>query len=63
MEIELLTTEEVAKLFRVSEAAVYRLVKQGELRAIRRGKGYTRYRKCDVEAFLDRFTVNKEVRQ
>lgn len=57
MENQLLTTKEVAKFLRVSETTIYRLVKRGELPAIKRGKGYTRFRKSQIEAFLDRYTT------
>ena len=56
MEEQLLTRPEVAHLLRVSTMQVYRLTEQGELPVIRRGRRYTRYKKSDIEAFLDRYT-------
>lgn len=47
----LLTVQEVADMLRVSNMTVYRLVKAGELRALRVGKSY-RLREDDVDAFL-----------
>ena len=51
-----LTPREVADLLRVSNMTVYRLIKSGELRAVRVGKAY-RLLEDDVDAYLaDRFT-------
>jgi excisionase family DNA binding protein len=51
-----LTPREVADLLRVSSMTVYRLIKSGELRAVRVGKAY-RILEEDVGAYLsDRFT-------
>ena len=47
----LLTVGEVAEMLRVSNMTVYRLVKAGDLRALRVGKSY-RLREDDVDAFL-----------
>lgn len=49
----LLTAGEVAALMRVSTMTVYRLIRAGDLRAIRVGRGY-RLRERDVEAYLGR---------
>jgi len=60
MQEELLTTAEVAKFLKVSEATVSRLAKRGQLPAIKVGKGrrsFKRFRKSDLEAFLDRYTI------
>ena len=46
-----LTVHEVADLLRVSTMTVYRLIKAGELRAVRVGKTY-RLREDDVDAYL-----------
>ena len=52
----LLTVGEVAATMRVSNMTVYRLIKSGELRAVRVGKAY-RILEDDVDAYLaDRFT-------
>lgn len=47
----LLTVVEVAALMRVSNMTVYRLIKGGDLRAIRVGKNF-RIREADVEDYL-----------
>ncbi len=47
----LLTVGEVANLMRVSNMTVYRLIKSGQLAAIRVGKNY-RIRRGDVERYL-----------
>jgi excisionase family DNA binding protein len=46
-----LTVAEVARELRVSNMTVYRLVKSGELRALRVGRGY-RLREDDVRKYL-----------
>jgi excisionase family DNA binding protein len=51
-----LTPREVAEALRVSDMTVYRLIKSGELRALRIGKSF-RISEEDFEAYLaDRFT-------
>jgi excisionase family DNA binding protein len=51
-----LTPQEVADHLRVSSMTVYRLIKSGDLRAVRVGKAY-RLLEDDVDAYLaDRFT-------
>ena len=51
-----LTVQEVADLMRVSSMTVYRLIKAGELPAVRVGKSY-RLREDDVDKYLaDRYT-------
>ncbi len=52
----LLTVAEVAGAMRVSNMTVYRLIKSGELPAVRVGKGY-RIREHDVERFLEERSV------
>lgn len=47
----LLTVGEVATLMRVSNMTVYRLIKAGQLAAIRVGKNY-RIRRSDVSKYL-----------
>ena len=47
----LLTVSEVAGLMRVSNMTVYRLIKSGQLAAIRVGKNY-RLRRRDIERYL-----------
>ena len=46
-----LTPQEVADLLRVSNMTVYRLIKSGELRAVRVGKAY-RLLEDDVDRYL-----------
>lgn len=51
-----LTVQEVAELLRVSSMTVYRLIKAGDLPAVRVGRSF-RVRDVDVEAYLgSRFT-------
>ena len=47
----LLTVGEVAQVMRVSNMTVYRLIKAGQLSAIRVGKNY-RIRRSDIERYL-----------
>jgi excisionase family DNA binding protein len=47
----LLTVAEVADVLRVSNMTVYRLIKAGELAALRVGKNY-RIRERDLETYL-----------
>lgn len=47
----LLTVSEVADLMRVSNMTVYRLIKSGQLKAIRVGKNY-RIRESEVDRYL-----------
>lgn len=57
----LLTVGEVANLMRVSNMTVYRLIKGGQLSAIRVGKNY-RIRRTDVDRYLTERSVNVEDR-
>ncbi len=57
----LLTVGEVAALMRVSNMTVYRLIKAGQLSAIRVGKNY-RIRRTDVDRYLDDRAVHVEGR-
>ena len=50
-EDRLLTVREVAARMRVSNMTVYRLIKAGDLPAIRVGKNF-RIRRSDVESYL-----------
>ncbi|MDQ4058889.1 MAG: helix-turn-helix domain-containing protein [Actinomycetota bacterium] len=52
----LLTVGEVAQTMRVSNMTVYRLIKSGQLAAIRVGKNY-RIRRTDVERYLNERAV------
>ena len=55
----LLTVAEVSAAMRVSNMTVYRLIKAGELPAVRVGKNY-RIRERDLEAFLVDRSVHVE---
>lgn len=56
---DLLTAREVADVMRVSTMTVYRLIKSGELPAIRVGK-HLRIRERDVAKFLDERVVGTQ---
>ncbi|MCZ7529455.1 MAG: helix-turn-helix domain-containing protein [Acidimicrobiia bacterium] len=47
-----LTVQEVADLIRVSSMTVYRLIKAGDLPAVRVGRSF-RVRDADVDAYLE----------
>jgi len=51
-EARFVTVNEVAQQMRVSKMTVYRLIKQGDLPAVRIGRGY-RIREEDVRRYLD----------
>lgn len=55
----LLTVVEVASLMRVSNMTVYRLIKSGQMAAIRVGKNY-RIRESDVNLYLSDRAVHVE---
>jgi excisionase family DNA binding protein len=51
-----LTVAEVARMLRVSNMTVYRLVNAGDIAAVRVGKSY-RLREADIDKYLaDRYT-------
>ena len=52
----MLTAAEVADLMRVSKMTVYRLIKAGELPAVRVGKSY-RIFESDLDAYLESRTI------
>jgi len=56
---KLLTVNEVAGILRVSNMTVYRLLKSGQIPAIRVGKNY-RIKESDVNDYLDRGTQRIE---
>jgi excisionase family DNA binding protein len=56
----LLTVVEVAELMRVSNMTVYRLIKSGQMAAIRVGKNY-RIRESDVNEYLSDRAVRPEL--
>jgi excisionase family DNA binding protein len=49
---EFLTVSEVARLMRVSNMTVYRLIRSGDLQAVRIGNRY-RLRESEVSRYLD----------
>jgi excisionase family DNA binding protein len=53
----LLTVGEVAQIMRVSNMTVYRLIKSGQLAALRVGKNY-RIRRSDIDGYLSKRAVN-----
>ena len=55
----LLTVGEVADVMRVSNMTVYRLIKSGQLAAIRVGKNY-RIRRSDIDRYLTGHAVRVE---
>jgi excisionase family DNA binding protein len=55
----LFTVAEVAAGMRVSNMTVYRLIKGGELPAVRVGKGY-RIRESELQRFLEERSVHVE---
>lgn len=58
-EQDLLTAGEVAEAMRVSTMTVYRLIRSGELGAIRVGRRF-RIRRSDLDRYLDASVVSGE---
>lgn len=58
---QLLTVAEVAELLRVSTMTVYRLIRSGELPAVRVGRNY-RVRQRDLDGYLQEQVVEPEQR-
>ncbi len=56
---ELLTVAEIAGLLRVSTMTVYRLIRTGELPAVRVGRNY-RVRRVDLDLYLQEKLVEPE---
>ncbi len=56
---ELLTVAEVADILRVSTMTVYRLIRSGELPAVRVGRNY-RVRRAALDAYLEQQLVEPE---
>lgn len=56
---ELLTVAEVADLLRVSTMTVYRLIRGGELPAVRVGRNY-RVRRGDLDSYLEQQVVEPQ---
>ena len=55
---QLMTVGEVAELIRVSNMTVYRLIKAGQLGAVRVGRSY-RIRRRDLESYLAERSVRR----
>ena len=53
----LLTVAEVASVMRVSRMTVYRLIRRGQLKAIRVGRNY-RVRETDLNSYLEAQAVS-----
>lgn len=49
-----MTIDEVAKLLKVHRSHVFRLMKEGELPVVRRGRRYTRILRSDLMAFVQK---------
>lgn len=56
---ELLTVAEVAEMLRVSTMTVYRLIRTGEMPAVRVGRSY-RVRHDDLERYLEEQVVQPD---
>lgn len=54
---EFLTVRDLALLLKVTEATIYRMVRRGELACHSIGRA-KRFRRQDVEAFLERCRMN-----
>lgn len=54
VEATVLTREEAAKILRVSEKTIYNLVKSGELKECKVGRRSVRYRREDLDAYLEK---------
>jgi excisionase family DNA binding protein len=55
----LLTTKEVAEAMRISNMTVYRLIRTGQLAAVRVGRNY-RIRASEIDRYLSARTVRVE---
>jgi len=51
-EYEFLTTDDVLGYLRINARTVYRLIKNGEIPAVRIGRQW-RIRRCDLDSWLD----------
>ena len=54
MDSEVITIGEAAEFLKTSKTYIFKMVREGELPVIRRGKRYTRFMKSDLVAFLHR---------
>lgn len=55
---EFLTSEEIAKIFKVSEFSVRRWVSEGKLKGLKIGKAY-RFTHNDLDDFIKKFKYNE----
>ena len=55
-QMQLLTKQDLTKLFNVSLATVNRILKRGEIKPVKVGLSLVRFRKEDVEAYLSSCT-------
>ncbi len=55
---EFYTVKELAKLLRVTEMTIYRLVKRGEIATYHIGR-VMRFRRDDIEGFLEKHRSNR----
>lgn len=62
MQDELLTIDEVANILRVHKSHVFRLMKDGEISVVRRGKRYTRILRSDLMAFIQKHRTEATAR-
>lgn len=56
MQYELLTREEAAGILKISLVQLYRLTRDREITVVKRGSRFVRYRRSDIEDFIDRHT-------
>jgi len=52
MDSEVITIGEAAEFLKTSKTYIFKMIREGELPVIRRGKRYTRFMKSDLIAFL-----------
>ncbi len=58
---QLMTIQEVAEYLRVSKSTVFRLMREGELPSIKfSAKRFTRIKRSDLEAFIERHSTKEE---
>ena len=55
MDDELLTIDQVAEILKVHKSHVFRLMKDGDLPVVRRGKRFTRILESDLESFVQKY--------
>ena len=59
MQYELLTREEAAGILKISLVQLYRLTRDGEITVVKRGSRFVRYRRSDIEDFINRYTHHR----